>query len=217
MSIRTSFNPLGTLGGGGLMPLDYVVVDGTAATTSTDLVYAALGTNYDISAHGSDGYSFFVKCTGFSGRNRAEILGPAGIYSSQWNNTPYGKLVCYIYSPGGTLTFMVRMCSPGGLLTVRSYDYDTEGAWFCARFEAGELDCESDTNVRNVHSVEPWTAEQSGVHRVRLCRAAGMSYKFHGLRVQTTAQSFAALPARQEGKEGIAFVVDDEPVKFLEL
>ena len=217
MSIRTSFNPLGTLGAGGIKRLDFVTVDGIGLTANQDLVVAALGGNYDIQPRASDGYFFEAKCTDFDGTRTKAILGPCGVYTSQWNHTPYGKLVCYVYESSSSHTWMVRMTTPGGLKTVRSYDYPIDKSWFWARYENGKLKCASDTLAETTFEVSSWEASESGTERVRLVRVAGFSYKFHGLRVQTTAQSFAALPARLDGVDGIAFYVDGADPVFLAL
>lgn len=217
MSIPTPFNPLGTLGGGGIERLEFVTVDGTTATANKNLIAAALGADYFIEPHDSASYYAEVYCSGFGGRySGATGIGPASVGEDVWNTDHAMCLVCYIYKPSANTSFTSRWCGKSQYI-FRKADLPLEGAFYKMQFSNGKVSAEWDGGTEVAGNLS-WSASDISVSK-KLClkMLAGVSYKFHALKVVTESQSFEAAPARKGGKDGIAFYIDGKFESFLEL
>ncbi len=219
MSIPTSFNPLGTLGGVEL--LDSVHVACAADEPYENLVTTAFGKAYYLEPFGSSGYFANVEVEHVTGTNVGvrKSLVSIGDYSQN----QIGSLIFYSWGAVADTQLAHPQCY--SVMSVR------QGNQYTLPLIQPGSGKQNDFNLNHkvensVYSGEGagrtvsdalgnWTAAQNARMSIIISKIPGLSYDFKRLVAHTEFVKFEALPARRNGADGIAFFIDDKLKKFV--
>ena len=207
---------MGTLGS--LTLLDSVHVSCAADEPYEDLVQTAFGEPYYLEPFGSEGYFAEVKVDNVSGIN---------VDIRRYMPTIGGYFVVYI----GSLAFY-SYGSVADTLPAQPQCYEV----LSVNANKGYAHLNALVKLNNFslhHKVEngiysgemagytistalgTWTAAQSTLMQILITKIPGISYDFKKLVAHTENVKFDALPARKNGKDGIAIFINDRLEKFI--
>lgn len=219
MSIPVTIDPLGTLGG-------VTLLDGVHVTCAEDapyenMVQTAFGEPYYLEPFGSAGYFAEVAVDNVSGMNvgtRKAFVSVGGYIANQ-----IGSLV--FYSWGALADNIVAHPQQYDILAVNSIggysylvDYHFDGRLnnFNIQHKVENGIYSGVSPLRTVsYSLGTWTTAQSTRMQIYISKIPGLSYDFKKLVAHTENVKFDALPARKNGKDGIAIFINDRLEKFI--
>lgn len=220
MGIPYRFDPLGTLGGVTL--LDSVHVSCAADEPYENLVETAFGEPYYLEPFGSEGYFAEVAVDNVSGMNvgtRKTFVSIGG-----YSNSQIGGLVFYSWgaiadtlaadpqtydaiSYNSEKRYLILLNSNGGRLNNFNIQHKAENGVYSGAAAGHTIS----------RALGTWTAAQSARMQIHIPKIPGLSYDFKKLVAHTENVKFDALPARKNGKDGIAIFIDDRLEKFIAL
>lgn len=219
MGIPYRFDPLGTLGS--LTLLDSVHVSCAEDEPYENLVETAFGEDYYLEPFGSEGYFAEVAVDNVSGTNvgvRHPLLS-TGVYSDKH----LGSLI--FYSWGAIADNVVArpqqydalaINSTGGFSYLLDFHFDGRLNNFSIQHKVENGIYSGVSPLRTVSvSLGTWTAAKNTRMPIYVSKVPGLSYDFKKLVAHTENVKFDALPARKNGKDGIAIFINDRLEKFI--
>lgn len=220
MSIPHTVRPLGL---GGVTILDSVHVSGAATEPYSNLIVTAFGEDYYLEPFGSEGYFAEVAVDNVSGVNLdlRRTLVAVGNYAFE----EIGSLIFYSWGsvrdnlpavPNGYDACSVRPGKQYSSYLVPSRSRIINNFSLRHKVENGVYSGEA-AGRTVTDSLGSWTAEQNVRMKIFISKIPGLSYDFKKLVARTENVKFEALPARKNGKDGIAIIINDRLKKFIEV